>query len=58
MIILGAFVSALAAAQHIQFLRRYAAGEAIEPRALSLATVLAAIICVAGLGLAGYLLIV
>lgn len=58
MIGLGAIVTALAALQHVHFLRRYRLGEEIEPTAISLGTVLAGIVCIAGVALAVYLLAV
>ena len=56
LIVLGSVVTALAAVQHARFSRAYRRGELLTPNAVSLGTYLAAILTVAGLGLAGYLI--
>jgi putative membrane protein len=56
LVLLGVLVNALAANQHARFVRRYARGKAMRPRAVSLGTVLAAVLAVLGAALAAYLL--
>ena len=56
LILLGVLVNVLAAVQHARFVRRYARGEAMRPRAVSLGTVLAATLAALGAALAAYLL--
>jgi putative membrane protein len=56
LILLGVLVNVLAAVQHARFVRRYARGEAMRPRAVSLGTVLAAVLALLGAALAAYLL--
>lgn len=58
LIALGAIVIALAAVEHVGFLKTYERGEAMGPRYVSLSTILAAVLVVAGVGLAIYLAIV
>ena len=58
LILLGAVVCALATAQHIRFVQLYRKGELLEPKVISLVTVLAACLVVAGTIMAGYLLLV
>jgi len=55
MILLGVAVNILAAVQHARFIRRYARGEPMTPKVLSLGTVLSAILAALGLALAAYL---
>ena len=57
LIVLGALVTALAAIQHHRFMKAYIRGDALDPSAVSLGTYLAIIIVMAGLGLAGYLVL-
>jgi putative membrane protein len=56
LIVLGALVTALATVEHVAFLRRYDRGETLRPRYVSLSTVLAGVLVVAGVALAVYLL--
>ena len=56
LILLGVVVNVLSAVQHARFVRRYARGEAMRPRAVSLGTILAAVLAALGTALAAYLL--
>jgi putative membrane protein len=58
LILLGSLAVALATIKHIRFLARYKAGEELEPAAVSLETVLAGLLVIAGIGLALYLFLV
>ena len=57
LILVGAIVAGLATLQHVRFMGRYRRGEDLQPNAISLGTILASCIVFAGLGLAGYLLV-
>lgn len=56
LLIAGAVCIAIATIDYLQFLRTYERGEPTRPKRLSLATVLAGLLSIAGVGLAVYLL--
>ena len=56
LILVGVLVNVVAAVQHARFVRRYARGEPMRPRAVSLGTALAAVLAALGAALATYLL--
>lgn len=58
LLLLGALTVAIATIDHIRFLNAYERGDLIRPKRLSLATILAGLLVIAGVGLAIYLLLV
>jgi putative membrane protein len=58
LLIAGAVCIAIATFDYIQFLRTYEQGIPLRPKPLSIATVLAGLLSIAGVGLAVYLLTV
>jgi putative membrane protein len=56
LILLGVLVHVLSGVLHARFVRAYARGEAMRPRAVSPGTILAAVLAALGLALAWYLL--
>jgi putative membrane protein len=58
LVVLGVVVTAAAGANHARFVRRYNRGELPRPGPISLSTILAMILAVLGIAMAGYLTIV
>lgn len=58
LILLGALTTAIAVSRHVKFVRDYSCGQLPPPAPFSLATALAGLIVLAGLGLAAYLVLV
>jgi putative membrane protein len=58
LVVLGVVVTASAGARHARFVQRYNRGELVKPTAISLGTVLTAILAVVGIAMAAYLVIV
>lgn len=56
LLVAGAVCIAVATADYVRFLRTYEQGIPLRPKPLSLATVLAGLLSIAGVGLAVYLL--
>lgn len=58
LILLGVLVNVLAALQHVRFVQRYRRGEAMQPKVLTLGTMLSLVLAVLGIALAVYLTLV